>query len=258
MARKRKFEQKGRSSHLRQDIIGILLIALALFIFVSTSSSSTGLMGLYLVKKFLKPAIGAGVYFLPYFIGFFGVILMLRQQSFLLTVQVIGILLLFFTLISYGDGGYVGYVVKGGLEGTFGATGSYIVLSSMFLISLILIFNITLTHAISWLWDFIFKKRPKKKQKPAEVADRRSIPSMIPVIKELNNATLEFEREERRTAEKQKPKPVVDLRDIHEARATRVAPFGHEQLADAYPVEIEVVVPKRRVPPHGRVGVPLR
>jgi S-DNA-T family DNA segregation ATPase FtsK/SpoIIIE len=209
LARKRKFEQKGRSSHLRQDIIGILLIALALFIFVSTSSSSTGLMGLYLVRKFLKPAIGAGVYFLPYFIGFFGVILMLRQQSFLLTVQVIGILLLFFTLISYGDGGYVGYVVKGGLEGTFGGTGSYIVLSSMFLISLILIFNITLTHAISWLWDFIFKKRPKKKQKPAEVADRRSIPSMIPVIKELNNATLEFEREERKTAEKQKPKPVV-------------------------------------------------
>lgn len=165
-------------------------------------------MGLYLVRKFLKPAIGVGVYFLPYFIGFFGVILMMRQQAFLLTVQVLGILLLFFTLITYGDGGYVGYVIKGGLEGTFGSTGSYVALSSMFLISLIMIFNMTLTHALSGLWDMIFRRRPRK-PKPAEAVDRRSIPSMIPVIKELNNAAYELEEEERKMPEKQITKPVV-------------------------------------------------
>ncbi len=218
MARKRRFEQTGKPSHLRQDIIGILLIAFALFIFLSTNSSgqpagSTGLMGLYLVRKFIMPAIGVGVYFLPYFIGFFGVILMLRRQTFLLTVQVLGILLLFCTMISFGDGGFLGSVIKGGLEGTFGSTGSYIVLSSMFLISLILIFNITLTHAISRLWDYLFtiffKRWPAKKPKPAENADRRSIPSMIPVIKELNAATIEFEKEERKAPEPQKPRPAV-------------------------------------------------
>lgn len=205
---KRKFEQKGRPSHLRQDIIGILLIAFALFIFLSTNSSSTGLMGLYLVRKFLKPAIGVGVYFLPYFIGFFGVILMMRQQAFLLTVQVLGTLLLFSTIITYGDGGYVGYVIKGGLEGTFGSTGSYVALSSLFLISLIMIFNMTLTHALSGLWDIIFRRRARK-PKPVEVSDKRSIPSMIPVIKELNNAAFELEEEERKMPEKQIAKPVV-------------------------------------------------
>lgn len=210
MARRKRPEKPQKTTHLRQDIIGILLIAFALFIFVSTSSSSTGLMGLYLVKKFLRPAIGVGVYFLPYFIGIFGVILMLRQQAMLLTVQIFGILLLFFTLISYGNGGYVGYVIKGGLEGTFGSTGSYIVLSSLFLISLILIFNITLTHAISRLWDFIFRKRPKKRQKQAEAfEDRRSIPSMIPVIKELNAASIEFDKEEKKEAEKPRTRPIV-------------------------------------------------
>ena len=209
MRKRRSPEKFGKPTHIKQDIIGILLIAFALFIFLSTSSSSTGLMGLYLVKKFLKPAIGMGVYLLPYFIGFFGVILMLRQQKFLLTVQIMGILLLFFTLISYGDGGYVGYVVKGGLEGTFGMTGSYVVLSAVFLISLIMIFNITLTHTISWLWDLIFKRRPRKKTKPAENADRRSIPSMIPFIKELNSAALEFEQEEKKPAEKPKPRPAA-------------------------------------------------
>jgi S-DNA-T family DNA segregation ATPase FtsK/SpoIIIE len=203
LRKRRRSENKAKPSHIRQDIIGILLIAFALFIFISTSSSSTGLMGLYLVRKFLKPAIGVGVYFLPYFIAFFGVILMLRQQSFLLTVQIFGILLLFFTLISYGNGGYTGYVIKGGLEGTFGQTGSYIALSTMFLISLILIFNITFTHSISKLWDFIFKARPKKKKKIDPVnEDRRSIPSMIPLIKDLNTAALEFEKEAVRHVEK--------------------------------------------------------
>lgn len=206
---KRRSPYKGnKTSHLKQDIIGILLIASALFIFLSTSSSSTGLMGLYLVKKFLIPAIGSwGINILPYFIGFFGVILMLRQQSFLLTVQMLGILLLFISIISYGDGGYVGYVIKGGLEGTFGITGSYVVLSSMFLISLIMIFNMTLAHSISRLWDYVFRARPRRKARPAESKDRRSIPSMIPVIKELNNAALEFEIEEKKAPERPRPKP---------------------------------------------------
>jgi S-DNA-T family DNA segregation ATPase FtsK/SpoIIIE len=209
LARKRRFEQKRKPSHIKQDIIGILLIASALFIFLSTSSSSTGLMGLYLVRKFLIPAIGVGVYYLPYFIGFFGVILMLRQQKFLLTIQIMGILLLFFTLISYGDGGYVGNAFKGGLEGTFGVTGSYVALSAMFLISLIMVFNITLTHSVSWLWDLVFKRRSRKKPKPAENADKRSIPSMIPFIKELNSASLAFEEEEKKAPEKKSSKPAV-------------------------------------------------
>ena len=208
MARRRRQFKNEKPSHIRQDIIGILLIAFALFIFFSTSSSSTGLMGLYLVRKFLRPAIGIGVYFLPYFIAFFGVILMLRQQSFLLTIQIFGILLLFFTMISYGNGGYTGYVIKGALEGTFGTTGSYIALSSLFLISMILIFNITLTHAVSKLWDFIFKHRPRKKKFVEIENDKRSIPSMIPVIKEINAAQLEFEEEERKPVIQQKPKPV--------------------------------------------------
>lgn len=209
LARRQRVPRDSKPSHINQDIAGILLIALALFIFVSTSSSSTGLMGLYLVKKFLKPAIGVGVYFLPYFIAFFGVILMLRQRSFLLTVQVLGVILLFFTMISYGDGGYTAYAIRGGLEGVFGTTGTYIALSTMLIISVILIFNITLPNALYRLVDFVMKKmserrRPEKRHE----TDRRSIPSMIPVIKEITQANLEFEREVGRQEPLHKPKAV--------------------------------------------------
>jgi DNA segregation ATPase FtsK/SpoIIIE, S-DNA-T family len=205
-----KFPRNAKPTHINQDIAGILLIALALFIFVSTSSSSSGLMGLYLVKKFLKPAIGIGVYFLPYFVGLFGVIMMLRQQSLLLTIQICGILLLFFTLISYGEGGYVAYVIRGGLEGIFGQVGSYIALSSFFLISIILIFNFTITKALYAFVDFLMKKRPKTKAKPVRVEqDRRSIPSMIPVIKEITEANQQFVDEMKRTEHTPKPRPVT-------------------------------------------------
>ncbi len=213
MARKRKFEKYRKPSHLSQDIIGILLIALALFIFISTSSgsgSSTGLMGLYVIRKFLKPLIGIGVYMLPYFLGLFGVLLMLRKQFIIITAQFLGIILLFSTLISYGDGGYLGAVIKGGLNGIFGTTGAYVVLSSIFLISLILIFNITLTHSISRLWDMIFKRRQRPKQRMEEAEEKRSIPSMIPVIKELNNAAFELEtHEEKKPVERPASRPSV-------------------------------------------------
>jgi len=59
------------------------------------------------------------------------------------------------------------------------------------------------------LWDFIFRRRPRKKIRPSGPTDRRSIPSMIPVIKELNTAAIAFEEEERRAPEKPVTKPVV-------------------------------------------------
>jgi S-DNA-T family DNA segregation ATPase FtsK/SpoIIIE len=195
---------------MKQDIIGILLIALALFIFLSTSSSSTGLMGLYLVRKFLKPAIGIGVYFLPYFVAFFGVILMLRQQAFLLTIQLLGIALLFFTLISYGDGGYTAYVIRGGLEGIFGSVGSYIALSTFLIISLMLILNLTLTNMLYRLVDFMlkirFKRRPKQEKRAEPV--KRSIPSMMPMLKEISESNEKFIADEKKAAPAPKPRPI--------------------------------------------------
>ena len=48
-------------SKFQQDIVGILLLALAVFILVSNLSSSTGLVGFYLVKKFLRGGVGVGI-----------------------------------------------------------------------------------------------------------------------------------------------------------------------------------------------------
>jgi DNA segregation ATPase FtsK/SpoIIIE, S-DNA-T family len=200
------------NSHIRQDIIGILLIAFALFIFISTSSSSSGLMGLYLVKKFLKPAIGIGVYFLPYFIAFFGVLFMLRQQSLLLTVQLFGVALMFFTMISYGDGGVTAYVIRGGLESVFGQLGAFVALSTLMIISMIMIFNLPLTKALYAFSDFVFKKRPKKARSASPVKfelpkfelPKKAVPSVAPAIKELAEANQKLKEEFKKNEMQQK------------------------------------------------------
>ena len=49
-------------SPVRQDVIGIILFAVALFSLIANFSSSTGLVGFYIIKMFLRALIGVGVY----------------------------------------------------------------------------------------------------------------------------------------------------------------------------------------------------
>ncbi|MFC1560270.1 DNA translocase FtsK 4TM domain-containing protein [Candidatus Margulisiibacteriota bacterium] len=221
--KKKKKKKSPSSARFKQDIIGIALISLALFIFMSNVTTSTGVVGFYMVDQFLKPAVGVGVYLLPYFLAFFGIVIMLRQQAIFLTYQVAGIFLLFFTIVAQaqlysdkyfnkiisstsGAGGVIGYIVKNGLEGAVGNVGAYIVLSSAFIISIVLIFNITLANMLSKLWDYIFSgKRMKRKKKSIADDGHRSIPSMMPIIKEINAIKDEFEEED-------KPQKKIELR----------------------------------------------
>jgi len=212
----RKKRKTPSNARFKQDIVGIALISLALFIFMSNMTTSTGVVGHYLIDEFLNPSVGVGIHLLPYFIAFFGIVVMLRQQVLFLTYQVIGTLLLFFTIVGYaqlfsdryferglsftsGAGGVVGYVIRSGLEGAVGNVGAYIVLSMAFMISLVLIFNIALANSLSKLWDYLVTRRSRRKKKGTIKDDgQRSITSMMPVIKEVNAIKQEFEEEEKR------------------------------------------------------------
>ncbi|MBU0502434.1 MAG: DNA translocase FtsK, partial [Candidatus Margulisbacteria bacterium] len=156
-------------SKFRQDVIGILLIALAIFIFVANLSTSTGLLGLYVVKTFLRSAIGVGVLVLPLFIGLYGVILLLRHEVKELAIRLSGLFVLFFTYISVaqfysanyfggglahyfqGAGGVIGYAAHYSLTRTVGLWGSYIILTAVGSIGLLMLFNVTVLNLISFL-----------------------------------------------------------------------------------------------------------
>jgi len=177
-----KPEQKIPSK-FKQDIAGIFLLALAVFVFVSNLSSSTGLLGFYVVKTFLRSAIGVGVLVLPFFIGLYGVILLLRHEVKELTVRLIGLLVLFLTYITVaqfysvdyfmemeavyfqGAGGLIGYGAKFALMRTVGLWGSYIILTSLGAIGVLMILNVTVRSLIGGLYLIL---RPEEEEGKAQ------------------------------------------------------------------------------------------
>lgn len=100
-SRKKEPPKESRiPSKFKQDIAGILLIAVAVFIFIANLSSSTGLLGLFVIKKALRSVIGVGIYLLPFFIGIYGVIMLIRQEVKELTVRLFGLLVMFLVFVT--------------------------------------------------------------------------------------------------------------------------------------------------------------
>jgi S-DNA-T family DNA segregation ATPase FtsK/SpoIIIE len=192
-------------SKFKQDIIGILLLALAAFVFVANLSTATGILGFFVVKAFLRSALGVGVLVLPFFIGLYGVILLLRHEVKELTVRLIGLLVLFLTYISVaqfyssqyftdagspyfaGAGGLIGFGVKYALTRTVGSWGSYIILSALALIGTLMILNVTVLSLITFFLGLFYAEKEEEKPKAkAEVKtrpeDKKAIPAELEVI----------------------------------------------------------------------------
>ena len=201
---KRKTRSGGLAgaSEFKQDIVGILFLAFAAFILVSNLSSSTGALGLYFVKNFLKAGFGIGVYALPVFLALYGLITLVRHEIRELTVRLIGLSVLFLCFITLmqlndpmyfgkpltvfsGGGGVLGFGLAYIMVGSVGVVGSYIGLVALSIIGLIFLVNITMASVIKWIvwmvvgaakgaglfmqWLFTFNKpQPEKKGKLPE------------------------------------------------------------------------------------------
>jgi S-DNA-T family DNA segregation ATPase FtsK/SpoIIIE len=184
--RNRSLDNKPKESNIpskfRQDITGILLIAVAVFIFISNLSSATGLVGLLIIKKALRSIIGIGIYGLPFFVFVYGVILLIRHEVKEITVRFTGLLIMFLVLITVaqfyapryfsaqtehplvqGAGGAIGFAFRYLLENTLGLAGSYVLLSALALIGALLIMNLTFKTLLSLMIGlFKIEKQPKE------------------------------------------------------------------------------------------------
>ena len=265
MPRRRRARKKqpkpGPYSQFKQDIIGIFLIAFAVFILVSNLSSSTGVIGFFVVKTFLTSGVGAGVYVLPLFLLLLGIVVMIRQDVTRFMIRFLGLFLSFLTFIlaaqmfspAYfspepgpfsGGGGVVGYGLALGLERIIGVIGSYIVIAAAGAISLLLIFNTTIINIVSGFVEAIaalfskekddeLRRRERIEDVRPKPEDRTMIPSMMPIIKDIQSQHIEVidERDEKEygkppksSARKRKKRysgyelPPVDLLDLPSAK----------------------------------------
>ena len=217
-------------SKFKQDIAGILLIAIAVFIFLANLSfSATGLLGVFVVKQALRSVIGVGIHVLPLFVALYGVIMLLRHEVKELAVRLSGMLVIFLVFIAVaqfsapayyadeapyslvaGAGGAIGYAIKFSLEKTVGLEGSYVLLASFTLIGLLLIFNITVQTLISLLLG-LFKVQKVEAPKKAAASPLPLV--MPPAPKEVIPAppVPVMIMTEPEPEPEPRPKPVIDF-----------------------------------------------
>jgi S-DNA-T family DNA segregation ATPase FtsK/SpoIIIE len=196
-------EQTNRiPAKFKQDIAGILLLAVAIFIFVANLSTSTGAVGFFVVKTFLRSLMGVGVLVLPFFIGIYGLILLLRHEVKELAVRLLGLLILFFNYLAFaqfydanyfsdlanpyfrGAGGAIGYSANYALVGTIGLWGSYIVLTAVLIIGLLMFFNITVLSLIAF-FKSLFWPTPEMavEESSRELVRKKDFPLPVPLAK---------------------------------------------------------------------------
>jgi S-DNA-T family DNA segregation ATPase FtsK/SpoIIIE len=192
-------------SKFKQDIVGILLLALAVFVFAANLSISTGLVGFFVVKTILRSALGVGVLVLPLFIALYGAILLLRHEIKELTVRLIGLLVLFLTYITVaqfysanyfgeaeaiyfnGAGGLIGYGAKYALLRTIGSWGSYIILTALAAIGLLMVLNVTVLNVVTTLYHLLRPGKDEKAQAEVQTKakEKKTIAEQLPVIKDM-------------------------------------------------------------------------
>jgi len=215
----KKNEDRDATAH-RHIVGGIISIAFAIYILFcifpgDPSTGKTGLLGVYLIKGLLEMILGFGVFLMPIILTFIGVVLFTKQEPTSLRIRLIGFSVFFLTYVSafqmffpqyystatyvalQGGGGFIGYVFTFLLTKVLGAGGTYIALSAMLLISIILSFNITSLDAFMAFIDGILPKKdeedeeetikPKKEKikKPViTLDDKSSIANQMPLIKD--------------------------------------------------------------------------
>jgi len=193
-------------SPFAQDLSGILLVALSVFILASNFSSSTGFVGLYVVKLSLRAILGVGIYILPFFIGFYGLLLLFRREIKELATRLVGLLVLFFAFICavqfyssnyfaseishkviQGAGGFLGFTLRFAMERTIGAVGAYILITAFSMISLLLVFNITVLDIVKFLksiFAFVPEKALEARKTKFQTVQTK-IPDVVPNAKEV-------------------------------------------------------------------------
>ena len=171
-----KKDNNKASKDVLNEVSGILLIAIAIFIVVSRFyPETTGVLGHYMVERFIRRFFGIGLFVLPVFISVIGLALLIRKSYSNLYYRLTGLFigfLSFITLaeifnkgyieklvfpITYNGGGITGYILAYLLERVFGLLGSKIILGAFLIVSMILLFNITLASILTFLKVLLVK-----------------------------------------------------------------------------------------------------
>ncbi|WP_078681638.1 MULTISPECIES: DNA translocase FtsK [Clostridium] len=190
---------KKNKKNYNNDIKGLIYITFGILSLISLfSSSSSGIVGQYIKKIFLF-VLGVGAYIFPFFIIFIGFCYIIKKGKIIFNNKLYGYLLLYFNILltiqminlkRYYDndvisgiikmynsstiihGGIISYLIDILLNKFFGTIGSYVIFIFIYILSFILIWQISLYNIIIYL-KLSFKKGVKIKKNDKNSIDTK-------------------------------------------------------------------------------------
>ncbi|MFU0823870.1 MAG: hypothetical protein ACFWTK_02220 [Clostridium sp.] len=207
-------------SNISNDIKGVIFITIGILMLLSVfATNSSGLMG-KTIKKFLFSLFGLGAYFFPLLLVFVGISFIIKKGKIIFNKRFYGIMtllinsLMFIQMIyikqyytegnwisgihkiysktGHFHGGILSYLIDIPLYKLFGDIGSYIIFIAIYIISGILIMQISINelfHVLK-LDKFLIEKVKGKsiiKNKENQAKDQGKDEEQSSLIKDLNN-----------------------------------------------------------------------
>lgn len=199
--------KRKTKSNLNYDIIGLFYITLGILALFSVfSSSSSGIFG-RASKHLLISLLGVGAYLFPFFVVFVGFCLIVKKGNISYSKKFYGIILLLVTILlfiqmltmniyyvpdnilsgieklynttSTVHGGIISYIIDVPFLKLFGFAGSYIIFSALYILSFIMIWQISLRDIlvkIKALFNKTKSKPSKEKIEAVPVQEVKNIP----------------------------------------------------------------------------------
>lgn len=170
---------------VKAEIWAVIYLSLSLLTFLSITGR-LGVVGEFVIN-FLNPIFGWGIYALPAVLFGVAFSLFFIERVRLNATKIFGIALLFGSVLGFVHlavpmeeifeyaksgtyGGYIGFVVSFLLQSVLGETGAYIVLISSFIISFLVIFEVS----ISDVWNALRPELPMKIEKSSKSSRKKT------------------------------------------------------------------------------------
>ncbi len=264
---KRGYVRK-RNKPVNYEVISIILIALSLFIGLSFFTTATGNVG-DAVKNITMGLFGLPAYLLCFVILGAGVHFIIKRDihKHAYKYWLCGLLVIVMSVLWHiinnpsGDywslgqqgigGGVIGEIIKGPISPLLGFWGSIIIISAIFLVLLIVIFEVSLIKVFSFLWMHIKDKFAEDGEydDEEEVAAAENMPPrMQEQMKKLKQQIFDFEKEFGDLPEKKKKEvqPEVIASVQTEVQATQEPDAGAIQQAIEVATEVALLPKKKR------------
>lgn len=216
MAKRKKQNKNQNTVKLDAEIKGILFITIGVLALISVmSSSNSGIIG-KMSKRILIFIFGLGAFIFPFFIIFIGICLIIKKGKVTYSGKFYGIVLFIFNTLfclHMGDiitngidrsflegildiynsefflhGGVISYLVDIPLYKLFGKWGAFVIFISIYIISFLLISQISLYSIISKLK---VKKEKRRKEKNIEIKEEAQNEIKYTEVKDSDEKTEE-------------------------------------------------------------------